>query len=157
MEYGTRKGVCRWMRGWLGGVEEEKRVQYVVDQVRNNGEVENATVNGRRWWKFGSCPSRNETRLHLYFIRAAPPSLTQLRQAKFSINPVNGVSLDNFAAALGRTGVIIRYLLRKFTYLLYYYYYLISRPSSDLSCSCPFGSGGSSSLDLFRLLQSWNG
>lgn len=72
--------------------------------------------------------ARRATRLDLYFIRAAPPSLTQLRQAKFSINPVNGVSLDNFAAALGRTGVIIPYLLRNFTYLTYYYYYyLISR------------------------------
>ena len=81
--------------------------------------------------------ARRVTRLHLYFIRAAPPSLTQLRQAKFSINPVNGVSLDNFAAALGRKGVIIPYLLRNFTY-----------SPSDLSC--PFGSGVSSSLDLFR-------
>lgn len=105
VEYGTRKGVCRWMRGWLGGVEEEKRIQYVVDQVRN-GEVENETVNGRRWWRFGSC--RRVTRLHLYFIRAAPPALTQLRQAKFSINPVNGSRLTTLRPLWGERASLFR-------------------------------------------------
>jgi hypothetical protein len=81
--------------------------------------------------------ARRVTRLHLYFIRAAPPALTQLRQAKFFNKSGKRVSLDNFAAALGRKGVIIPYLLRNFTY-----------SPSDLSC--PFGSGVSSSLDLFR-------